>query len=621
MTERWRKRLEDLDKAWPSDEVFHRAAEGPQLPEESIPYPSNGSRVVGGVAAFVVFALAISVFVVPALRMNQTAGAPGEALLPLWPAQTLDKVEEFQADADAAGDWYELVDPSRTASRFVIDVMGWESDRVRVDEIGGFVYPTVAPTNAYFGPTTYTGSSTMSPSSPFRMFHVAWVCAPNERCPMRGPVTVTVFQPLERGDGKVWMVLEVQSDLIDLTVSGGMVLTDGDEIAAGFQRPSEAETLFGYHAGGDNECTVTVESEEFAVVGDQNKLLLEPSGSGLVVDLSAARESPGCVSPQPGYVFAAMAYEPLGGDPLEGGDVSLIGLSAVPLAFAWDEEPPPPTVGPIPTPTASASVGPAEVVWTTYTDPLGWTIDVPAGWQQTEFTTKDGTVSSSGAAFAPQDTPIPDGAPTAPSLPGQMIVYVFHASGGPYRQPENDSSLPLACDLLTQVAAAQGTEFRGDGLPFSFTYAVGDDRPTDEQRDIACHMIESIRFEPWQDGETRNGYTLVREGGPVTDARIHWIEMDGGDWAFISTDGSLQRFLNGYVTPPCEGAEFLHETEGYEGSPPTGVAAVRCPNGSVARWDMNGVAFPENPLGLDVDLERFTAIRSWEGLLLVDFAR
>ena len=89
MTERWRKKLGDLDKQSPSDDVFDLAKQGPRHSDEPLPGMKTSTRIVTVVAAFLVFALAISVFVIPALRMqgpSTAAGAP--APLPLWPAQS-----------------------------------------------------------------------------------------------------------------------------------------------------------------------------------------------------------------------------------------------------------------------------------------------------------------------------------------------------------------------------------------------------------------------------------------------------------------------------------------------------------------------------------------------------
>ena len=106
MTERWRKKLEGIDGASPSDDVFERAKEGPMHSDEPLPGPRMSARVVTIVAAFVVFALAISVFAIPALRMNNTPAGRGiQGLMPLWPAQTSDQLEQTAGGRTRHGRW------------------------------------------------------------------------------------------------------------------------------------------------------------------------------------------------------------------------------------------------------------------------------------------------------------------------------------------------------------------------------------------------------------------------------------------------------------------------------------------------------------------------------------
>ena len=84
-----------------------------------------------GVAAFVVFALAIGVFAIPALRMNGQAGAPaGVGLQPLWPARTTEDLERLQGTADA-GEAAWATDPMAVAEQFGKHVMGWDQREFR----------------------------------------------------------------------------------------------------------------------------------------------------------------------------------------------------------------------------------------------------------------------------------------------------------------------------------------------------------------------------------------------------------------------------------------------------------------------------------------------------------
>ena len=120
MTERWRKKLEGIDGASPSDDVFERAKEGPMHSDDPLPGPRMSTRVITIVAAFLVFALAISVFAIPALRIGNQAAGQGSVLLPLWPAQTSDQLEQLQANPPS---W--ALDPQQVAEHFAQEVMGW----------------------------------------------------------------------------------------------------------------------------------------------------------------------------------------------------------------------------------------------------------------------------------------------------------------------------------------------------------------------------------------------------------------------------------------------------------------------------------------------------------------
>ncbi|TMK60510.1 MAG: hypothetical protein E6G54_02010, partial [Actinobacteria bacterium] len=71
MTERWRKKLEGIDQVGPSDDVYERAKVGPTLREAQSPMQRTSTRVATAIAAFLVFALAISLFAIPTLRLHE----------------------------------------------------------------------------------------------------------------------------------------------------------------------------------------------------------------------------------------------------------------------------------------------------------------------------------------------------------------------------------------------------------------------------------------------------------------------------------------------------------------------------------------------------------------------
>ena len=126
MTERWRKKLEGIDQVAPRDDVYERAKAGPRLPEAQSPIQRTSTTVATAIAAFVVFALAISLFVVPTLRLRDDSSAlsAGGQLLPLWPARTVEQVQALQDEADAGQAGWAL-DPRQVGTRFGQAVLGW----------------------------------------------------------------------------------------------------------------------------------------------------------------------------------------------------------------------------------------------------------------------------------------------------------------------------------------------------------------------------------------------------------------------------------------------------------------------------------------------------------------
>ena len=269
MSERWRKKLGDLDKVGPDDDVFHRAQIGPQYPEDPIERPSTGARIVTAVAAFTVFALAIAVFAIPALRLKEGAGQAFDesTMLPLWPAQTLDEAQAMQSDADAGGDATRYTDPERAAEIFGHDVLGWNDvTTYPIDSTGGTtscvqwrtggigIGPDGPSDCAVTAQTVEEGYSyatpTMAPSSggpsPFRTVEILRC---GEKVCLGGMATilatVTLFQPIRRGVGGVWMVLDAQGPFTSISLRPGAELGFGDTISANAMIPEGSTGILG----------------------------------------------------------------------------------------------------------------------------------------------------------------------------------------------------------------------------------------------------------------------------------------------------------------------------------------------------------------------------------------
>src|SRR4051812_45553034 len=113
-------------QARPERRRLRLAKQGPRHSDEPLPGMRTSTRVATVVAAFAVFALAISVFAIPALRMQGTqAGGDAGGMFPLWPSQTSDQLAQLQSDADAGTAAWAL-DPKGVATAFERQVLGWQ---------------------------------------------------------------------------------------------------------------------------------------------------------------------------------------------------------------------------------------------------------------------------------------------------------------------------------------------------------------------------------------------------------------------------------------------------------------------------------------------------------------
>jgi hypothetical protein len=422
MTERWRKRLGDLDKQSPNEDVFERAKEGPTHAEEPLPRAKTSTRIMTAVAAFAVFALANSMFAIPALRMQggQAAGS-SSALFPLWPTQTPEQLSQLQADADA-GDAAWALEPRPVVARFGQEVLGWQEPIVsRVPQIclgvhpGPYPPPTNAPGPWPYGPSQGYGAgggvafasasgppcdvppslvwNTHGPGSPpaqagppstgldgaFETFSIM-NCPGFARCVETQ--TVTVYQPLEQGEGRIWAVFSAASTLAHLSVAALQNVHSGATIAGTFNY--EGKPTLGYNSCGASSASSAGEE------------LIPGLRISYEVDLPT---SPDCEGPRPGYVWGATGESRLanaeGGvqtDPLQDGnalDTPLLGLTAVPVVMTFPDFELVTNATTSPTnaePTGSPSV---EESWNTITDVMGWTMSFPSSWTPAIFGEKD----------------------------------------------------------------------------------------------------------------------------------------------------------------------------------------------------------------------------------------
>jgi hypothetical protein len=465
VTERWRKKLEGIDQVGPSDDVYERAKAGPTVPETQSPMQRTSTRVATAIAAFVVFALAISLFAIPTLRLHDQSGAlsPGGQLLPLWPARTTDEVQALQAQADS-GDAAWALDPRQVATRFGQAVLGWPKawaspvtsaggcsvasgsnssgsyaansfagrcPATGFEDYGPVAYPPTGacdPSMLLCGGSSSEPGSTNSSAGQFITFQLL-PCDPTTSCNLASILeTVELFQPLGAGEGNVWSVLQANSSLVDLAVSPGQTVSNGSSLSTGLRIPPDEQFGFGLHVGASDSCRQGVATDVFHSPGSPNDAVTA-AGSELGVNLGS-RDGTSCAQEEPGYVFVATSERTIVSDgvpidPLQGAGgpgLLLTSFAAVPINFEWPD-------------ASASSIAPTSATttgWTTYTDPLGWTIDVPRDWVTKKIDGADARQVYEGAAFG-SSTPDqqPGGPTTIGAPPGEVTLLLYHAEGGP----------------------------------------------------------------------------------------------------------------------------------------------------------------------------------------------
>jgi hypothetical protein len=234
--------------------------------------------------------------------------------------------------------------------------------------------------------------------------------------------------------------------------------------------------------------------------------------------------------------------------------------------------------------SASPSPSPSTIEWTTYTDVLGWTVDVPPGW-----TTQ--TWAHAGAGFS-----------------GDGITVEITRGGGALAH--DDSAFPLdPKGFLFQGEGGLIGKFYGDGLPFGFVVLEDGTTLTSmtpAQKAAVYRMISSISFEPWHPREARHGLITVGEVLPAATAQ--WVEWAGQHYVAYY-DGHGGRVLMGPVQA-CAGETFEIRM--------TGEAGITCSDGTTANWSFStGAPAQGNGPNWDFPLATRPAVLSWDGDLLV----
>jgi hypothetical protein len=651
MTERWRKKLGDLDKQGPTDDVFERAKDGSMHLDLPSPGMKTSTRIATAVAAFAVFALAISVFAIPALRMQDTqAGGATTGLFPLWPSQTPDQLKQLQADADAGNAAWAL-DPKLVAERFANDVMGWSDATVSQEfssscgvAYGG--YSPGQPSSPGYGPGDLPSSGPQGPCVPSQ--------ADVQRCeeifrsgPSAIPCTASFppgahqcyagCPPASSSSFGAWLGTGSAAPPAGNSPGGGAFLTflalpcggglnqciefgaerivvfqplqqGGGHIWAVMEARSDSITLStaatqnvrsGASIGATSQYQRGIATLGYASCGasggsSDGKSIIP--GFSIVLDTSLPASAK-CYGPQPGYVWAAQSSSSLAEgngrlvtDPIQGGSgVQLLGLTAVPVVMTFPDQEPQ---------TAQPDGGsegiptPTPTVasttgWESVTGDEEWTMDVPSDWQSKKIAANN--VTGSGGSG---DEFTGDGL-TVDVFQGTEIVI-----------PADDFSFPLDYGtLLTEQndGVLVGT-FRGDGWSLNVRITPDGSQVTPEQEAILRHMVASIAFPHIHPGDALAYHVAFAD--PV--AQDQWMESGGRFFVLKSTtDGYIAL---GPVTCREDRQVHTHWTP-----------SQTCPDSTdLAQWSANGTPAAGNAPGFQDPLSVHPVIRAWDGTLLAE---
>jgi hypothetical protein len=349
----------------------------------------------------------------------------------------------------------------------------------------------------------------------------------------------------------------------------------------------------------------TDQSESGVTLGSYSKARL---------DVHLPVESASCAD-QPGYVFIVLtdgsfdAVDPLAGIPE---DTRLLAFVAVPVSLSF----------PAARETTSPSPTAVSVAWTTYTDPLGWTVDLPATWVTKKIDGSDANTSYAGAAFGSATLEQDPAGPIAIGVAsGEVAVLLYRSTcvtcPGPGPRLSDDSDFPLALSAMDTVDGGYLLAFQADGISFTLQIRLGTNAPTAEQLAILLRMVSSIHFEPWHIGEQRDGWTALNptDQDPLSwrTAMISWQSCNSRGCYVLTSGDPIGQYLLGPIKPCGEGENMTADPHATDY-----VILLDCPDGSTQRWTRTGAPAPTNSAGYDAQLEKHPVIKAWDGSLLAN---
>jgi hypothetical protein len=540
-----------------------------------------GAGVLAGVIAVAGTLTALRAFPGDDRLPLSTGNAP--TTLTIWPEDPIHAgygdPREVQAALDAGDESHAWrTDPRRVTERFAREFLGWEE--VTLDALESVDHDDGTGTGATFAIAS---------------------CSPDVVCDAIWQAVILV-QPARQGDGGIWSVAAIQglsNGSLDLGVVWNdppSVLEGGSELA---YRGDYVATVVGYVLS--DGCRI-LSGADSNVSGEASAVITLPD------QVASGPENNGCVDPAVGYVYAWQGERmidvvddpPFDADPLSHPDgYSLVTIVPVHADLILGDK---------------ASPSSAE----TYTDPLGWSLDHPAGWFVYPIDWFNGRYSQTGAAFSNQplvpstnESGRSEGWPDLSQLsPEGAVLIVTHRDGGPAPTIADDSSFPLqsgdAAILNAGPPLDRLLEFRGDGLGFSMVWGGYDDA-SQETRDALDEMIRTIRFEPWEGSDARNGFATILQvspsgqGYPDSVAKllvIYQMRIDGRTYVLDVPE------LN------CEGSN-------YDWDAATQELLMESPCYPDVRYTVDGAPSTANPPGFQEVLAAHPTIQAWDGTLLV----
>ncbi len=595
MTDRWKDALRDLDDVGPDESVYRRAAQGPTR-SDLPPPPNRLSRIVAGLTAFAVFAVA-AVFAWNAFRPESVREGPvpravsvapmGEDGSILWPERTSQALASLQEGADAGrGRTRWLLDPADVADEFVTRVLGWP--------FGTYEVGLESRTDGVMARVVRAPCQGSDPGSPA------------DACAFGAREDILLAQPVAHGVGGIWAVVSVAAPTFALLdVVPGQTVVNGESVEVHLAPSVELPVVVGSRIGGSSasgNCS--------GVSGTER---LRTDDGRISVSIGSDRDvGTDCGASAPGYAWVATATWDIhaGADPLMGDSTPYVAVTAVPLAVAIPE-----------------NAAPAGL--STYVDPLGWRVDYPAAWTVTPIATQD-HVSTTGAVFSNvtpgvaspnASTPSPVGLDPGTMPLDAVEVVITHREGGP--PPDllsDDSRFPVTLDGLGCPFDSMllcGVGVRGNGLDYAIEVRRGANASPEDIAAVEA-LVASMRFRSLDLGAQVNDWTslgrprLYPEGvGTAT-----WV---GGRLGVVY----VMRGPGGTYALDLD-PDACGEGENQTWDPTTLQIWIQCPaylgTGDV-RYDRFGRPDPGNAPAFRSPLRAHPVITAWDGSLLISTSR